>query len=77
MTDGMILSARECFVITPGASPFAKRARMIFVGGAGNLTLTDGKGNSVTFTGVAAGTLLPVEAIAVTAATATNLVGLV
>ena len=77
MTDGMILSARECFAITPGASLFAKRARMIFVGGAGNMTITDGKGNSVTFTGIAAGTLLPVEAVKVTAATATNLVGLV
>lgn len=77
MTDGLIPSARAMFAITPGASNFPRRARAIFVGGAGNITLKDGEGTSVTLTGVLAGQILYVECVAVTAATATNLVGFV
>lgn len=52
-----------------GFSPSA-----IYVGGAGDVTVTTAGGQSVTFSGVAAGSVIPVLVINVTAATATNMV---
>lgn len=50
----------------------------IFVGGAGNLAIKDSVNNSVTFTGVIAGSVLPLETDEVlsTGTTATNIVAL-
>lgn len=50
----------------------------LFVGGAGNLKVRMADGIDVTFTGVAAGTLLPIQVIRVwtTGTTATNIVAL-
>lgn len=51
-------------------------SRALYVGGAGNVTCTIG-GASVTFTGVPAGSILPVRATAIgTATTATQIISL-
>lgn len=51
--------------------------RALFVGGAGNLVLVDYDGNTATFTGVAAGTMLPIRPRRVLAAsTATLIIGI-
>lgn len=51
---------------------------LLFVGGAGNVAVTTATGQSVTFTGVTAGTLLPVMVSQVqsTGTTATLLIGI-
>ncbi len=50
--------------------------RALWVGGAGNVVVFFTSGNTVTFTGVLAGSLLPVQALRVNATltTATNIV---
>lgn len=50
----------------------------VYVGGAGDLVVTTKEGSSVTFTGLTAGSILPVAIIGVTqtGSTATALVGL-
>lgn len=68
--------AFDAFTITAGAGALATPIRALYVGGAGNVTLTTPAGSSVQFTGLAAGSILPVRATHVTAATATGLVGL-
>jgi hypothetical protein len=50
--------------------------RAIWVGGAGTLTATMSNGDSVLFSGIAAGTLLPIRATNVTAGTATLMTAL-
>lgn len=64
--------------ITPGDAALPGPTRAIYVGGAGTLVLTPlGGGADVTFQGLPAGTILPVQATHVKAtSTATNLVGL-
>jgi hypothetical protein len=56
--------------------PFISRA--LFVGGAGNVAVEMGSGDNVTFTGVPAGFILPIEVSKVlsTGTTATNIVAL-
>ena len=68
--------ALDAFPITPSASPFATVARAIYVGGAGDVTVTTWRGTSITFT-LPAGTVLPLVCTHVTAATATNIRGLI
>jgi hypothetical protein len=53
-------------------------SRFLFVGGAGNLKVVTVGGETVTLTGVAAGTLLPlaVKQVIATLTTATNIVSL-
>lgn len=59
--------------VTPSDST-AVRSRALFVGGAGNLTVTMKDGVDAVFTGVTAGTLLPISVQKVKAATtATNI----
>ena len=60
--------------ITVG-TPFTS-CRGIYIGGAGNLTVTLLSGNSITFNGALAGTILNIAATNVSAATATNMVAL-
>lgn len=72
--------AQQCIAITPADSDLAGGAvRAIYVGGSGNVKITDPQGNAVTFVGAVAGTILPVMAkrIWATGTTATNLIGLI
>ena len=58
--------------VTPGTGRF--EPSVIWVGGAGDVTVMPANGTvAVTFPGMAAGSTVPVLAIQVTAATATNL----
>lgn len=68
--------ALDAIEITAGASPLPRVVRAIFVGGAGDITVTTWQGTSITFT-VPAGFILPVVCTHVTAATATGLRGLI
>lgn len=73
------LPALDAFAITPSDSTnFTDVARSIYVGVAGNIAVVTLAGNTVTFVGAAAGSVLPVAAKRVNATntTATNLVGL-
>lgn len=67
-------SARSAFTVTPG-QPFAKGECMrLYVGSAGNVTVTLDNGESVVYANVPAGTYLYVRATGVSAATASNIV---
>lgn len=70
--------ARHAFAITPADSNLAQEARALYVGGTGNVTVTMDSGNVVTFTNVAAGSILPISVTRVAAATtATSIIGLI
>jgi hypothetical protein len=70
--------ARHAFAITPADSDLSQPARALFVGGTGNLTVTMGSGSVVTFTNVAAGSILPISVTRVAASTtATSILGLI
>ena len=50
---------------------------VLYVGGAGNLTVLTAGGNTVTLVGVAAGTFIPIQVVRVlTSTTATNILAL-
>ena len=55
-----------------------KRCKALYIGGAGNVAINDDAGNSVTFVGVLAGSVIPVstENVLNTGTTATNIVAL-
>ncbi|MBX5206701.1 hypothetical protein [Rhizobium sp. NZLR11] len=64
-------------VVTPNDSTdLGFTSRALFVGGAGNIAVTMAGGQSLTFTGVVAGAVLPIRVsrILVTGTTATNIV---
>lgn len=65
-------------VVPSDTASFTYSTRGIFVGGAGNVVAVREDGTAVTFTGVVAGTILPIVAIRVnnTNTTATNMVAL-
>lgn len=68
--------ALHAFAITAGAGALAAPTRALYVGGAGDLTVTMAGGEAgVVFTAVA-GTTIPIRVTHVTAATATGIVGL-
>lgn len=70
--------ANDAYAITPADTDLEEPVRSVYVGGAGNLTIRTPQGTDVTFVGVPAGSIIPVRARQVRAATtATNLVGLV
>lgn len=72
-------SAAGSFAITKSdATDFSYYVRGIYVGGAGDVVVVNPDGTTCTFTGVPAGTILPVKARRVnsTNTTATNMVGL-
>ena len=63
--------------ITPhDTTQIATAHRAIYVGGAGNLAITSSGGDSLTFVGVPAGTVLPIKASVIlsTGTTATSIV---
>lgn len=71
--------ARYYAAITPhDSTDMTNYCRAIYVGGAGNLVAVSIEGDVVTFTGVVAGSILPIRAKRVnsTNTTATNLVAL-
>jgi hypothetical protein len=71
--------ARYAAAITPSNTNLLPvYARGIYVGGSGNIALTTPNGDTVTFIGVLAGTILPVcvSQVFATNTTATNLIAL-
>lgn len=71
--------AMEAIAVTPSDSVDLPQgiARSLFIGGAGSVVLDTYNNTSITFAGLAAGTILPVQAKRVrTASTATNIVAL-
>lgn len=63
--------------ITPANADLAEIPRGIYVGGAGDLAVLDGSGNTVTFKGLVAGMLLPIRPVRVLpASTVTFIIGL-
>lgn len=76
---GLTCPAIAATAITPNDSTdLANATRAIYVGGAGSLAVVFVEGQSVTFSGVAAGTILPLRLsrVLATGTTATGLVGL-
>lgn len=71
--------AQQCVAITPADSDLSAQVRALYIGGLGNIKITDPQGNVVTFTNVQTGTILPVMAKRVwsTDTTATGIVGLI
>ena len=72
--------ADDAAAVTPSDTEnFAVVARGLWVGGAGNVTLVTAAGRTVTFSAVAAGTLLPIRCSRVNAAltSATLIVALI
>jgi hypothetical protein len=70
--------AYDAATVTPSDSTHLGNVRGLFVGGAGNVAVTTAKGTTLTFTGVVAGTILPVMVAKVlsTGTTATNIAAL-
>ena len=69
--------ANDAAEITPGASALAFEPRGVYVGGAGDLTVTMKGGGDVTFAGVPAGSILPIRVTHILgASTATDIVAL-
>ena len=63
------------FTITAGASALTRETRGLYVGVAGNITVTFRNGESCQFTNLAAGVIHPIACTHVTAATASGIVG--
>lgn len=71
--------ATRAAAVTPSdGSDLATTARALWVGGAGNISLDTSGGDTVTITGIKAGTLLPIRTARVrsTSTTATAIVAL-
>jgi len=73
-------TATVCLAVTPSDSTDLtySTCRAIYIGGAGDISIVDGAGTTVVFTGVTAGSILPVQTarINATATTATSIVAL-
>ena len=68
----------DAVVIVPSDSVNLATAAVIYVGVGGNIKVTTAQGTAITFTGVVAGSVLPIQVIRVwsTGTTATNMVGI-
>jgi len=77
-TERLDSPGANAIAITPSDSTNLDRtSRAIYIGGSGNLVVEMVGGQTVTFTGVSAGCLLPIRVNKVrTSTTATNLVAL-
>jgi len=68
------------FAITPSDTANLQNVSVVYVGGAGNVKVTTANGDIVTFSGLNAGTVLPVQVLRVwtsgSGTTATNLIGI-
>ncbi len=70
---------RRAAAVTPHATTSLATfgaCHALWVGGAGNVTLTTIGGESVTITAVPAGTLIPIACLHITAATASAIIAL-
>lgn len=67
--DAGVAPGGACLEVTPadGADLANAPCRALYVGGAGDVTIHDIDGNTITFAGVPAGTVLPVKAMRVMA----------
>jgi hypothetical protein len=77
--SGLDSPALNAEAVTPSDSvSLTNDSRGLFVGGAGNISVLMSGGTTVTFTGVVAGSVLPIRAnrINATSTTATNMVSL-
>lgn len=76
--DATVSARRAAAITTSDTTEYEEPTRAIYVGGSGNLRVDMVSGGTVTFTGLAAGTILPVQVTRVYAAstTATNLLAL-
>jgi hypothetical protein len=72
-------SAQQLVAITLADTDLTAPVRGFYVGGSGNLKVTDPQGNAVTLVGVQAGMYYPimVKRFWSTGSTATNIVGLI
>ncbi|MEM6847572.1 MAG: hypothetical protein AAF580_05775 [Pseudomonadota bacterium] len=78
--QGGTTPAIDAFPIVPtDGVDLPSLARALYIGSAGDITITTAAGSSVTFVGVSAGTVLPVHTcqVAATGTTAAHLIGLV
>lgn len=74
-----VMPASSAFAITPNDSTlFTKHTRAVYVGGSGDLKVVMRGGQTVTFSQVPGGTVLPIEVDKVlsTGTTATNILGM-
>lgn len=72
------VSASRAAAVTLSDSAAVECTRGVYVGGAGDLKVTFVEGGEVTFVGVVAGTLLPIQVVVIwsTGSTATSVVAL-
>lgn len=70
-------SARRAAAVTYSDSAVIENTRALFIGAAGNVKVTMVEGGDVTFQGLAAGTILPVQVIKVWSAGTTVTAGAV
>lgn len=70
--------ANTAAIVPNDAADLSFTTRALYVGGAGNVNLVDANGTNTLFSGVTAGTVLPVRIsrVKATNTTATNLVAL-
>jgi hypothetical protein len=69
------IQAESAIAVTPGVTVFSPST--LFIGTGGNITVTTANGEAgVIFKNISSGSILPVLVIAVTAATATDIVRL-
>jgi hypothetical protein len=76
-SNNVVDPASNAAAVTPNDSTdLAVTSRALFVGGAGNIAVTMAGGQSITFTGVTAGAVLPIRVsrILSTGTTATSIV---
>lgn len=78
-SNNVVDPASNAAAVTPNDSTdLAATSRAIYVGGAGNLAVITAGGQTVTFTGVPAGAILPIRAsrVMLTNTTATSIMAL-
>lgn len=76
---GLSDPASHHYAVTPSdGSDLSPRPRAVYVGGAGDVSMTDAGGAAVTWAGVPAGTTIPFRAVRIrsTGTTATNIVAI-
>lgn len=76
---GLTSPGRNAAAVTPNDSAdLSVTARALYIGGAGNVSLVTANGDTVTFVGLAAGSVLPVTAarVRLTDTTATSIVAI-
>lgn len=66
--------ATDCTAVTPSDSTVLASVRGLYIGGGGNLVVDTVNSTSVTFSNVLAGTIIPIQATKVKAATTATLI---